>query len=369
MARQPASIIVGGGIAGLSLAWELLKYGHCVSVVEQNTIGSGASGVASAYLEPRPGSGGLRAIEWASLRSWPGYAREIETIAQTGTDYRTEGLIHIACDATREKLLAEAETRSQNGWAARWLNPDELSGLEPNLSPHLAGGVWLQDVHWLDGRKFCAALAAAIVARGGRVVENSAITKITKSGTEVFAETYGGMLSADTIVFCNGLGRNTVEGVADDVPTCLPVRGVMVSVQTGPDITPVRRVIKHAGGTICPRSDGRLLIGTTHEEGETSVNVRSEIVEKLLADAEAVLPVTKTLRDYEVFSGVRALVGDGLLRLGQSSEMRGLYYSLSHAGAGFLRAPVISREFAAYIAQDDDAHCPLIDRYLKRPAS
>jgi len=67
-------IIVGGGIAGLSLGWCLSQKGQKVTVIEQHHVGSGASGVASAYLEPRLGSGPTRNLEWAAIKLWPEFA-------------------------------------------------------------------------------------------------------------------------------------------------------------------------------------------------------------------------------------------------------------------------------------------------------
>ena len=84
-----------------------------------------------------------------------------------------------------------------------------------------------------------------------------------------------------------------------------------------------------------------------------------------LEDAAAIVPKLKDLRVVEVACGIRALVGDGLLRLGQSTSIPRLYYSLSHAGAGFLRAPVISQELARFVINNDEP-CPLIDKYLAR---
>ena len=65
---QLSVIIIGGGIAGLSLGWHLQRLGCTVSIIERDTVGSGASRAATAYLEPRTGSSGLRQIEWAALR-------------------------------------------------------------------------------------------------------------------------------------------------------------------------------------------------------------------------------------------------------------------------------------------------------------
>jgi len=48
-------LIIGAGIAGLSLGYELARRGAKVTVLEAGKIASGASGVATSYLEPRWG--------------------------------------------------------------------------------------------------------------------------------------------------------------------------------------------------------------------------------------------------------------------------------------------------------------------------
>ena len=85
----------------------------------------------------------------------------------------------------------------------------------------------------------------------------------------------------------------------------------------------------------------------------------------LIDNAAAFVPRLKDCAVAEVTTGIRALAPDGLIHLGQSAEMPGLYYSLSHSGAGYLRAPVIAREFARFIV-DNTAACPLTGKYLAR---
>ncbi len=124
-------------------------------------------------------------------------------------------------------------------------------------------------------------------------------------------------------------------------------------------------MIKHAKGVLCPRSDGRLLVGPTSEKGETSPVVSDLVKNQLLETATRFVPALSDLEVSEVSSGIRALVGDGALKLGQSREMPGVYYSLSHGGSGYLRTPVVAQELATYVL-DEHAPCPLTSPYLTR---
>ena len=81
-------VVIGGGIAGLSVAYELLKRGAKVTVIEANSIASGASGVATSYLEPRLGNTAMRAMERESMRRWEDYANHLNTTGQLDVGFR-----------------------------------------------------------------------------------------------------------------------------------------------------------------------------------------------------------------------------------------------------------------------------------------
>jgi len=107
------------------------------------------------------------------------------------------------------------------------------------------------------------------------------------------------------------------------------------------------------------------LAGSTHEDDETSTGVSIETQMHLKQSAIDLLPDAANLPITQATSAIRALIGDGTLRLGTAKTCEGLYYSLSHAGAGFLRAPAIADQFANFII-DPTSPCPLIDRFLYR---
>lgn len=360
-------IIIGGGIAGLSLGWQLVQRGGAITVLEQKTIGSGASHAAAAYLEPRRGTGAMRDLEWAAVKLWRDFAARVEITSGMLIDYRHGGLIRIAYDETHGKVKHDHEQRVQDGWRSEWLDISDLRELEPNLSDDVTAGAYLPDIDWCDGRKLCKALAKGIVNNGGTVTENAKITSLEFQNDEtgqVNLET-GDTLVAEKIVLCTGMGSTNIRGLPNDIPSPRPVKGVMLALDMDPDKPLINRLIKRPDGIMCPRSDGRLLVGVTHEDGATSTHVSNEDIARLLNSAARAAPKVRDLPLREAAVGIRSLVGDGTLRLGRSHEAPNLYYSLSHAGAGFLRAPAISKELADFILSDDAA-CPHIENFLVR---
>ncbi len=359
-------IIIGGGVAGLSLGWQLAKSGAPVTVLEQAQIGSGASHAAASYLEPRLGTGAMRRLEWASVKLWPDFAAELEEVSGHSIDYRRDGQLRIAFAENTAQEKAAVRQRLSEGWRAEWVEGKAMRELEPHLSQEVKGAAYLPDVDWLDGRKLCQALAKAIDIKGGTVREHIQVRSIvTGSGRATGVQTQEGLIEADKIVVCAGLGTNEIADLPKDIPAARPVKGVMLALAMDPAAPLVNRLIKRPDGILCPRSDGRLLVGVTHEEGETSKLASVETIQALLQSAIRAVPAIAGLGFIEAACGIRSLIGDGLLRLGHSSSLDGLYYSLSHAGAGFIRAPAISNELAQFVL-NRSAECPNIDQFLKR---
>ncbi len=362
---QPPIIIIGAGISGLSLAKALMDKGQSVLVLDGGRVGAGASGAAAAYLEPRTGSGGLRAIEWESLARWPTYAQKVAEATATDLDYRRSGLIHVAQEDGLPRLQREFKQRQEAGTHVTWLTGDEARAEEPALSEAIVAGYTLDQVHTLDARKFCSAIAALLRQRGGEVLEDTEVLSIAADGPGLVVHTSRGDERAAKVVLCCAMGRNHIAGLPDDIPLSRPVRGVMLDLAGDAARPLVRRMVKHSKGVICPRAGGRLLVGPTSEKGETSLAVQETVTTDLLEMAARFVPAVRTLECTDTLVGIRALTGDGALKLGQSRAVPGVYYSLSHGGSGFLRAPVVADELADYML-DEAAPCPFISAYLSR---
>lgn len=343
-------LIIGAGIAGLSLGRQLVLSGAEVIIIDKGKAGGGASGAAGAYLEPRPGIGKLRALEWASLDLWPEFAETL--VRDSGIDfgYRRDGVMYVARKNTDIKLNKAIETHINSGWNVECLTGDELRQKQPALSGEITAGYNLPQVHHLDARKTCQALATAFTKQGGRLLENVQVSWIGKVGDAREIHTAeGASFKADKIVIAAGHGTASISGLPDDIPKSRPVRGVMVELQMSHKNPLVRRPIKSGNCVLLPLSDDRLLVGSSHEEGEDKAEAPQAVVNQLLENAARIIPEITRLPVIRTRAGIRALVGDGLLRLGRSVEDRDVYYSLSHAGAGYLRAPVIARELAGQI--------------------
>ncbi len=338
--------IIGAGVVGLSTARELAEAGEAVIVVDGGTIAGGASAAATAYLEPRLGETPIKRLEQEALARWTDYAAGLEA-GFGAIGFRTDGQLRVALPEQADAFVADMKQREALGWTILWLTPEEARALEPVLSADIAAASRLPDMRSVDGRAVCEALVQAIRAHGGEVREHWPVGRIAQDGAGlVLHGPNGETLVADKVLVATGYTESPIDGMPADVPPTRPVRGVNL-VYDRADL-PVDLFVKHKRGYLCPRGD-HVLVGTTHDNGVADPDPDDAVIEKLLANAEGIVPDIRTRPLKTVTAGIRAKAGDGTPAFGTSRHMPGLTWSLGHAGAGYLRAPVFAPELAAYL--------------------
>jgi sarcosine oxidase, subunit beta len=182
MSTQPSEIvIVGGGIFGCSLAYELAQSGKSVTLLEASEIAAGASG--------GPGERGVRANA-RDIRELPLVAvaqerwLQYQDLFDGGLGYRRVGGLWVVAKGygAREPDIRgaiEARITVQNalGSPSQFLARDEVLEREPELAPSILGAVYSPNDgvgdHTFATSQFAreAAKCGAVIRTGARVVE------------------------------------------------------------------------------------------------------------------------------------------------------------------------------------------------------
>ncbi|MEU7059716.1 FAD-dependent oxidoreductase [Streptomyces sp. NPDC046197] len=177
--------VIGAGVAGLSTAYELARAGLGVAVVEARRVAAGVTGHTTAKLTA------LHTLVYDKLRRTRGpegarlYARSqseaIEHAAalvdELGADceWETKSAYTYACDAARvDELRAEAKAARDAGLPASFVT-------ETGLPFPVAGAVRVTGQAQFHPRKYLLALADDLIARGGRVYEDTTVLGLEES--------------------------------------------------------------------------------------------------------------------------------------------------------------------------------------------
>lgn len=341
-------IIIGAGIAGLSLGWQLARRGVPPTVIDAGSIGQGASHAAAGYLQPGLDPSPVTDLEWASLRGTPAFVADLEAETGLSVDFRTDGQLRIGFAGDEPEIRADYHARRAAAWDVEMMDGTDARKLEPALSPEVTIATWLKQVSWVDGRKLCAILAHAIRARGGDVREHSPALALTHYGARVTGvETPAGHIPSDRVALAAGHRFDLIKGLPEDLPASIPVRGVILALATPKPL--FTRLIRRPDGILCPRTDGRLIVGVTKTRDDMRDFPDAGSVQTLLTGAIRAAPALAGLPFVEATHAFRPFLPDDALLFGAHPRLEGLYLSLGHASDGYLRAAEVSDRLATEI--------------------
>jgi glycine/D-amino acid oxidase-like deaminating enzyme/nitrite reductase/ring-hydroxylating ferredoxin subunit len=196
--------VVGGGIAGLCTAWELVAAGRRVAVVEAGRIAAGVTGYTTAKMSA------LHTLMYAHIRESAGAetARLYAESQQDAIDHveRTARELGIDCDWERQPSYTYAASEESVGQVRAEADAAAEAGLpasfvtETGLPFPVAGAVRVEDQAQFHPRRFLLGLAEAITARGGVIVEGSRVRGLTEGEPCRLATDDGRTITARDVV-------------------------------------------------------------------------------------------------------------------------------------------------------------------------
>jgi len=320
-------VIAGGGIVGISLARELRRHGASVLVVERGEPGREASHSAAGMLAwcdpmlPQP----LQPIARASAEMYAEFVQEVEDESGMRVDLRTEGTV----------VYSEEDAASYVS-AGQWrpLAAEDIARLEPRLEYSGEAAYWTPEAS-VDPRALFAASVKAAKHRGIDIASGSAVTAVELDGNRAVAvRTAKTRYAAGKVVNCCGAWAGQVPPLA--FPT-RPVKGQMLCVVAARGL--LRHIVRAPDVYMVPRSDGRILIGSTLEDAGFDKRVDPETIQRLHEAATSLVPDLGEARMLETWAGLRPGTPDALPLLG-GTEVANCFVAAGHYRDGILLAPL-----------------------------
>ena len=353
MAEYP-HIIVGGGIIGLSVGWQLLRAGAQVEIYEESTaLRGGAGWVAAGMLAPDAEAGyeeeSLFALCNESLSLYDKFLEELRedvTDASVPTLDRCGSMLVAVTSDDIQILKRQYDFRKSLGDAEmELLRGAEARKREPLLSPKVKQALFLPKDAQINNRKLIEALHKAFVNRGGIIHEHSRIEKILiQGGIAEGIEVHGNIQKASSITLAAGALIGRIFGV--ESVGIRPVKGQMIALKSEPT-SQLHHLIRSPRVYLSAKDDGRLLIGASVEEQGASRSITAGPIMELLHYAWEVVPIVYELEIAELQAGLRPASRDHCPILGEADE-KNLYYAAGHYRNGILLAPL-----TAYALRDE----------------
>jgi glycine oxidase len=354
-------LIVGGGVIGLSCAWEVARQGARVRILERSRPGSAASWAAAGMLSPfaeAESDGPFLEFGLTSLGLWRGWAQAVQSETGIDVDFREGGKLRIALDEEEEgRLRDRLRWGAQRGLRVEWLDATTLLPEEPHLTRSARGGLFIEADHRVDNRKLTQALEALALGAGVEIQGGTEVRGVWRDSHRIRGVVLqdGSRVAAESVLIAGGAWSGQLEDLPRPLPV-QPIRGQMVSLL--PERLPSERVLEAPGVYLVPRSDGRLLVGATVETVGYRSNLTAGGIHQVLAAAVRLIPGLADAPIAELWAGLRPGTPDGVPILGPDPEVEGLLYATGHFRNGVLLAPLTARLIANQVRGESEPQIP-----------
>tara|TARA_Y100001960_G_C14726613_1_gene855275 strand:+ start:678 stop:1691 length:1014 start_codon:yes stop_codon:yes gene_type:complete len=322
--------VIGAGVAGCTVAFELSKQGFNVTLLDESTPGlKGASGGPVALLNPYRGRSGRASSQ--DLVSLNVFWKLCSDLTQQGFNP----------GATKSGILRIAHnTRQAKNWhklpAVSWLNPEDI----PYPYNSRYGGFIVNDGGWLQPNKFLIALVKGATAYGTHTRFNNKARTISGRVGEFLIRTAQGSLLVDRIVLCTGAGK--IPNL--DTPKLQLLAGDVIGLSPTPKLPfPI------AGAVYGATLKNKAFIGGNHRPvGKYD----QSIAESLRTSFSWFVPDLQVASVRSVWTGVRAKRPNNVPLLTELQP--GLWFLGALAGRGFLASAWLAKKLASYLYSAPD---------------
>jgi D-hydroxyproline dehydrogenase subunit beta len=370
----PDVLVVGGGIIGVSCAYELARAGASVTLIEREELAFGASG-RNQGLWVLPDHPAAVPMARLSLRAYLEIVDDAPLALSL--DQAPVGVIQVAEDDEQIPSAREAIDHARaHGVEVEELDQGSLFELEPLVGPDIAAAWLRHDGYRTDPAALTVALGLLARGLGATIRRHLGVRSVVVDGDRARGVvTDEGRIDADVVVVAAGpwSGR-----VLDPIGLRLPVTGARGwLVRVGPIPDPLDHLIEggwrdpeHWGWAAQPMtvqrvlegglsepsvssllhphpSDGTVLIGSTKQEWLTPEPDSAAAVLELLRAATRIVPSLGEAPVLSSWWGVRPLSPDGLPLVGPLGD--GLIVATGHGSEGVILGAGTGRLVASMV--------------------
>jgi glycine oxidase len=346
--------IIGGGVIGTSIAFELAAEKLRVVLLDRQQPGLEASWAAAGMLSPGghfSGDDPLVPFAKLSFEMYPEFIATVESASARSVEFSRPGAVEVFYgESAQEECDDFCTAQRRCGLRAEVICVAEARKLEPALGSAARAAACLPEEATVEPRSLMDALLAGAKNRGVEIRPSCAVTRLEFEGQRCLGLIANGeRIAADSVVLAAGCFSQQVltgmNGLERTIPT-KPIRGQMVALRS--ESARVMRVLRSAKGYVVPRRAGYVVCGSTLEDAGFEKRVTPEGVQEILGAARELVPALAEATTLDAWAGLRPGTPDGLPILG-ATEFAGLLAATGHYRNGILLAPATAKKIAKLI--------------------
>ena len=371
-------VIVGGGVIGFAVAYELARRRVPVLLIDKDLPGRATSASAGGLwpvgeavglgcgviyqatqaaarkqagldpLEVEESHDGIlpaafRDLLVASNALYPDLSSELLETCGVDIEFRLGGgLIFAVYDEAERKYVERVTAALPDSCRLEQLTPEETWRIEPMLTRELIGAALLAGEHQVNPMLTAEAFKRAAIVHGARFRHDTRVTGLRRQGDRILGVEIGDeFVAAGTVINAAGAWTGELAATAGLSVPVFPVRGQIVLSQALPRT--LNACLSTSGCYIAQKLHGEVLIGSTTERVGFDVSVTPEGVSGLCKGAVRAVPLLQHVGIKRVWAGLRPGTEDELPILGPVPGIEGYINASGAFRTGIVAAPLIAR--------------------------
>jgi len=329
-------LVIGGGIAGLSVAARIAPRARVIVLEGESAPGYHASGRSVAFAHYGLGSEPVRTLTALSMAD----------LAAHGSIHPA---LHIATTDDIAALDALEAVHAQYGCDFSRIGPDEARALMPVLTQAACAAALVDHGSLkLDTHAMLQAHVVELHAHGGKLVTDARVSAIGREGEAWRVATSKGHFAAPLIINAAGAWADEVARMAGVTPIGIqPRRRTVISFAApeGEDVRgwPFTKTVGE-GFYLLPEGRGQLLASSMDQTPSAPCDAAAEELDIAIAADRVEQATTLAIRRIaHSWAGLRSFARDELPVIGHAAGAPGFVWCAGQGGAGFQTAPALSR--------------------------
>jgi len=365
MKNRANVVIIGGGVVGCSIAYNLAKKGvKDVVLLEKSYLSSGATGRCGAGVRQQWGTKQNCLLASESMNIFEHFADILQI--KRDIELKQKGYLLLAySDKELEQFKKNIEVQHSLNIPSVLLTPKEAKEIVPDLNiEKLVGAAYCAK----DGHANPFQVTLGYVEAAQRLgVEINKFTEVkdikTKNDAVLGVQTNKGFIECTKVVIAaGGWTQNIAKMAGVDLPIYSERHEILVTESVKNILDPM--LMSFSYNIYCQQEpNGSFIMGYGPENEPPSYNMESswEFLETMSKKATWLLPPLKNIRIIRQWAGLYNVSPDRQPIVSQINQVEGLYVACGFSGHGFMLAPAVGILMADIVTGDNLTYDVVLD--------
>jgi glycine/D-amino acid oxidase-like deaminating enzyme len=340
--------ILGGGIAGLSLADALAEQDYSVILLENDDIASGASGTPGGLVNPATGRRGKKT--WKAELCYAAISRNMEKVQEFSSSsfFKNNGLLRPALTTKMARKMHQEfnQTAWPDGWCD-WKTEQQIKELHPGINC-VEGGLWLPIACTVDVKAYLKAYALFLQEPADIEIQTHTKTDYHQLDGRWIIYTSKMRLKSKNLVFATGFA--TIDHPFWDFLPLEAVKGQVAAFKAPKSLLTFEHSISSMGYIARLDKTDEFIQGSTYEHHFDDLRTDRKGEEYLRSRSRKVLPkLAQNAKLVEQWAGVRVNTPDRKPVVGAHPEIKNLHLFTGLGSKGLMFGKFLANHYADHL--------------------